>query len=363
MPKKGENIYKRKDGRWEGRYKCGVAENGRTKYRSIYAHSYQEVKEKLVSMKAKTVNNISSGKMTVKELFSEWLYAAKLKIKETSYYNYKMKADKHILPFFGDIQYRNLTSSLIHEFISVKINSGLSPKYVSDIIIIFKTMSKYISRVHGYSDPLANVILPKTVRKESKLLNECEQKRLISSLYDSKDRTGLGVVICYYTGLRIGELCGLQWSDIDFEKNILTVNRTVQRIPSESSGKATKLYIGSPKSISSKRTIPLPKFLVDHLKVFKGEESSFILSGTSKVVEPRTMQYRFKSILKKLQLPLVNFHCLRHMFATNCVKVGFDVKTLSEILGHASVETTLNRYVHSSLERKVECMNLLEAVA
>ena len=162
----------------------------------------------------------------------------------------------------------------------------------------------------------------------------------------------------YYTGLRIGEVCGLKWCDIDLNKGIFKVRQTVQRIYVNSS---TKLTIDTPKSKSSVREIPLPKFLTEILRNFKSDDSAFILSGKENPTDPRTLQYRFKSLLKKADLPSINYHSLRHMFATNCIALGFDVKTLSEILGHATVETTLNRYVHSSMERKTVCMNLLKA--
>lgn len=166
-----------------------------------------------------------------------------------------------------------------------------------------------------------------------------------------------------YTGLRVGEVCALKWSDIDLEKSILTVNRTVQRIKTMNSACVTTISIGKPKSRSSMRQIPLPDFLADILNHFNHKNDSYVLSGSERIIEPRTMQYRFKSILKKANLPLINYHALRHMFATNCVKAGFDVKTLSELLGHCSVETALNRYVHSSMERKAECMRLLKFAA
>ena len=162
-----------------------------------------------------------------------------------------------------------------------------------------------------------------------------------------------------FTGIRIGELCSLKWSDIDLEKNILTVSKTMQRIKKLDGNTATKILIDSPKSKSSVRKIPLPEFIADILKKLRGNSDDYVLTGKKLYAEPRTMQYRFSAILKKLSLPKVNFHALRHAFATNCIALGFDVKTLSEILGHSSVEITLNRYVHSSMDRKRACMEVL----
>lgn len=356
MARRGENIYKRKDGRWEGRCKLESA-----KYRSVYGKSYSEVKAKLLALKTTPVPVITSGNMTVKTLFEEWLSAVKLRVKESTYANYRMKADRHILPEFGGLRYDLLTVRMLHTFIENKLNSGLSAKYICDIIIVFKSMAKYIAKVHGFRNILADVVLPKAAKNELKLLTHSQQSQLCKHLKTNMNTTSLCVLLSLYTGLRVGEVCGLMWGDIDFEKSILTVRRTVQRIRTGVHG--TRLIVDSPKSKTSRRSIPIPAFFVDILRNFRSNDNSYVLSGSSKITEPRTLQHRFKSILKKADLPSVNYHGLRHMFATNCLQAGFDVKTLSEILGHASVETTLNRYVHSSMERKTQCMNLLRPAA
>lgn len=358
MARRGENIYKRKDGRWEGRYKQECP-SGKVKYRSVYARSYQEVKSKLILLKGYSSKCVSSGRVTVKELFNDWLNTVKLKVKESTYANYKMKIKKHILPAFGDIAYDKLSASMVHKFIQEKIQDGLSPKYVSDIIVVFKSMAKFAAREYGYHNPLNNVILPKSQKKEMELFSDSQQNLLCRFLLNNLDNTKLCILLSFYTGIRIGEVCALKWSDIDWEKSILTVRRTVQRISFKSEKCATKLLLDSPKSANSKRSIPIPTFLLKLLKEMEGEPTAYVLSGTEKIIEPRTMQYRFQAILKKAQLPSIRFHSLRHMFATNCIALGFDVKTLSELLGHSSVQTTLNRYVHSSMDRKRECMNRL----
>ena len=351
MAKRGENIYKRKDGRWEGRHKCGFNPDGKARYRSVYAKTYQEVREKLQKLKSTVVRFVSSGKTTVTGgIFTE-------EVTDGACYN--MKFIKHILPVFGNMAYDKLTADSIHEFIENKLKEGLSVKYVSDIIIVFKSMTKYISRIHGYANPLENVVLPKNKKNEMKLLSKSEQEKLCQFVLDKSDNTKIGILLSYYAGLRIGEVCGLKWCDIDLNKGILKVQRTVQRVYENNS---TRLIIDTPKSRSSIREIPLPKFLIEILRKFKADDSAYVLSVTGKLIEPRTLQYRFKALLKKANLPSINYHSLRHMFATNCIELGFDVKTLSEILGHATVETTLNRYVHSSMERKTACMNLLKTV-
>lgn len=161
------------------------------------------------------------------------------------------------------------------------------------------------------------------------------------------------------TGIRIGELCALQWKDIDLEKRILTVSKTMQRVQIQDGDKKTKLIVTEPKSESSRRKIPIPQGMALFLEKFKGKDSEYIVSGKEKPIEPRAMQYRFQKILKNVNLPSVHFHALRHIFASTCIKLGFDVKALSELLGHSTVELTLNRYVHSSFEQKIKYMERL----
>ena len=357
MPRRGDNIYKRKDGRWEGRYNYTLDSNGKRHYKAVYAHSYQEVKDKMSVLRAERKRPVGSCKMTVKDLCAEWLQAVKLRVKPSTYSCYKLKTDKHLIPEFGNTRFDKISTAKLHDFIDIKMREGLSAKYISDIVVVFKSMTKYISKVYSCFDPLDNVILPKKERKADALLSDEQQKRLCSSISDTYNTTNLSVMLSYYTGLRIGEVCGLKWSDIDFDANTLTVSRTVQRIYD---GQTTKVFIGSPKSKSSVRTIPLPEFITERLRQLRARADDFILSGRDRAVEPRTLQYRFKSLLKKVNVPSINFHSLRHMFATNCIRLGFDVKTLSEILGHSSVEVTLNRYVHSSMDRKKACMGMVK---
>ena len=361
MARRGENIYKRKDGRWEGRYKCGFTNVGKAKYCSVYGHSYAEVRAKLAPLKVAVPAMTTSCHLTVKELFSEWLSAIRLRVKSSTYANYQMKVEKHILPSFGGLRYETMTVQMLHAFIDEKLASELSPKYVSDIIVVFKAMAKYTAKIYGARNILANVVTPKCIKEEKPLLTTAQQRKMCKYLLSNLNTTSLCVLLSYYTGLRVGEVCGLMWSDIDFDKSILIVRRTVQRIHANDGG--TRLIVDTPKSRTSQRSIPIPTFLMKILLRFHSKNEHYILSNSTRIIEPRTLQNRFKSILKKADLPSVTYHSLRHMFATNCLQAGFDIKTLSEILGHASVETTLNRYVHSSMERKAYCMSLITPAA
>lgn len=358
MARRGENIYKRKDGRWEGRYKCGYNERGKAKYRSVYGRSYAEVRSKLAPLKVSISAPHIACCLTVKELFDEWLSAVKLRVKSSTYANYQMKVEKHILPAFSGFHYDSLTVQMLNSYIQSKIDSGLSAKYVSDIIIVFKIMAKYIAKVYGFRNILADVELPKSHRKEKVLLTNVQQMKLYKYLIKNQNPTALCILLSLYTGLRVGEVCGLMWGDIDLEKSIIIVKRTVQRINTGNSG--TSIIVNAPKSRSSQRSIPIPRFIMKLLRDSRSKNNHYILSRSERIIEPRTLQRRFKTMLKKVDLPSVSYHSLRHAFATNCLQAGFDVKTLSEILGHSSVETTLNRYVHTSIERKIACMELLE---
>ncbi|MDE5559015.1 MAG: site-specific integrase [Ruminococcus sp.] len=357
MAKRGLNIYHRRDGRWEGRYKDGFRADGKPKYRSIYAKTYGEVKEILLKLKSAEQKTKSFCTLTVKQLFEEWLNMKKLCVKESTIANYVFKINKHLLTFFGGLKFSSLSPKLIYDFIQKKKSEGLSVKYISDMIVILKSLAKYTAKTYHCANKITDIELQKVPKNELKLYSKEEQEILKSELFKEINPAKLGILLCLFSGIRIGELCALKWSDIDLSHGLLYVTKTCQRIKC---GNSTKLVITTPKSTSSARVIPLPEFLLNTLKEFASSNlNEYFLSGTEKITEPRTMQYRFKSILKKVNLPSTNFHSLRHIFATNCIALGFDVKTLSEILGHGTVEITLNRYVHSSMSRKRECMELL----
>ena len=197
------------------------------------------------------------------------------------------------------------------------------------------------------------------------MLSVFEQEQLLSILFENFDRYKMGVFICLYTGIRIGELCALQWKDISFSEKVIVVEHTMQRLQNDDPNALykTKIIVTEPKSKASVRTIPLPDFVLNAIKPFLGSPSAYVLSGNcQEIIEPRTMQNRFKGYLEAGQINDANFHSLRHTFATRCIEAGFDVKTLSEILGHSSVKITLDRYVHSSMELKRSNMEKLTPV-
>lgn len=358
MARKGLNIYKRRDGRWEGRYRSGFTPDGKTKYCSVYGKSYSAVREIIEQKRVEYSSGAEcSCKSTVGEVIKMWLEDVKNKVKASTLANYEMKLNKHILPYFSGIRYEKLTADNLNVFISHKTGEKLSAKYIADIVVLLKSAARFAQRRYGYANRIDSVTLPKSDKKpDSRLLSAAEQSKLKSALISSPTCSNVGILLSAATGIRIGELCALKWENVDLEKRILTVKQTVQRVMKRGGG--TQLIVTSPKSASSERKIPLPDFILPYLENIKADGGCYLLSGSSRIIEPRTMQYRFKSALKRCDLPYVNFHALRHMFATSCIALGFDVKTLSEILGHSSVQITLNRYVHSSMERKQSCMKL-----
>lgn len=359
MARRGENIYKRKDGRWEGRYKNGFKPNGKAKYSSIYGKSYAEVRSAMIDKRLQLQTETTACHLKFGEVVKLWLESIRNTVKESTYTNYLMKVEKHILARLGGIPYDKLTIKNLNDFISERLSTGLSAKYVLDIAVLIKSVTKFAHRQFGYADKAEFMTLPKREKSsEKQLLNNSQQNILTAHLMSNITLSNAGILLAAATGIRIGELCGLKWSDIDFEKSTITVRRTIQRIKNQEGELSTKLIVSTPKSRTSLREIPIPEFLRSVLEKLKAGENSFVLTGNSKFIEPRTMQYRFKSVLKKLDLPQVSFHALRHMFATKCVALGIDMKTLSEILGHSSVKITLDRYVHSSMDRKQSCMKL-----
>lgn len=198
-----------------------------------------------------------------------------------------------------------------------------------------------------------------------RVLSRDEQKRLAVYLLDGTDFCKFGVLLMLFTGLRIGELCALRWSDVNIKEKVISVSATMQRLRSTDTDTAekTKILIGAPKSDTSVRTIPLTDYAATLCRQFAVRNAAtYILTGTENYMEPRSLQYRIEKYTKECGLEGVHAHTLRHTFATRAVEVGFEIKSLSEVLGHANTTITLERYVHSSMELKRSNMDKLAAV-
>ena len=223
-----------------------------------------------------------------------------------------------------------------------------------DIVTKLKEIINFYEEEHNTKLNIKKMSLPKLNKKEIQILSNKEKQKLEKYCIQQNDLKSLGILICLNTGLRVGEVCALRWENVDFETRRIHVEKTIERIYSKE-GNKTIVIIDTPKSMTSIRTIPINSKLYNILKQMRGKckKTDFVLTGLSDhYVEPRNYQYNFKKILKKSQIKRYKFHTLRHTFATNCIEAGMDIKSLSEILGHADVSITLNIYVHSSDKTK-----------
>lgn len=383
MPRRGENIYKRKDGRWEGRYVKGRKPDGYAAYGYIYAPSYLEVKRKLRTACAetpeKTIGLSTDGAADNPEikfgaLAAQWLSSIRSQIKEQSYVKYCNILDNHILPQLGEEPLPGITTEMLENFIETQIRNGkkpngqaLSPKTVKDIFSVVKLILKWARR-QQYEIPChAEAITIKSREKEIRILTEGEQRKLEQFLFAADSRIADGILLSLYTGIRLGELCALRWNNILLSEGIVQIRFTMQRIhdpdyPSgNSSGSRTKVITTSPKSACSNRDIPLPAFLLERIRrnAPASRDAYFLTGLPNQWIEPRSMSSQYKKALCQCGIAETNFHVLRHTFASRCIEKNFDIKALSEILGHSNVNITLNRYVHTSMEQKRKNMELL----
>ncbi len=369
MARKGENITKRKDGRWEARVIYGRDENGRAKYRYLYAKTYTEVrakKEYLQSQIITCASQIQPNTMTVNDMISQFLLHKATSVKESTMAHYRHLIQHYIRKPLGSIRLLQLSVETIETFTQhllkngKRTGEGLSDKTVRDILSLLKSMLRYAVSQNQLPATILNFTMPRIVNKSIAVLEPEEQSRLESFLLDGEDSYRFGSYLCLYTGLRIGEVCSLKWSDIDLSQSVLFVNRTIQRI--SISKKTTRIVITEPKTRTSLRAIPIPQFLLQLLSQKREQitdEEAYLLTGTQNYIEPSNYYMRYKRWLHQLNLPSYSFHALRHTFATRCIEMGFDPKSLSEILGHADVNITLNRYVHPSLDLKRSHMERL----
>lgn len=371
MPRTGENIYKRKDGRWEGRYMKGHKPSGQVIYGYVYAHSYKETKEKL---KLASAGKERSPKQracepTFAKLSGQWLESQKARVKESTYNKYNNVLHSYVLPNMGDFCIQELTITSITNICDSlltcggKNGCGLSEKTVADTLAVIRSVIQYAANM-GYSCSFdIRAIRVRQQPHELRILSRTDQEKLYSYLLNNPTLHNVGVLICMLTGLRIGEVCALQWGDISFPNHTIYVHQTAQRIQNGSGERTkTRVVITSPKSVSGKRLIPMPQNLETLLLDLDSSKSGFVLSQDGiHITEPRVLQYHFKKILKELEIEDANFHILRHTFATSCIELGFDVKSLSEILGHASVSITMNKYVHPPMALKHENMQRISS--
>lgn len=307
--------------------------------------------------------------MEFEAIVRQWLDNVRLRVKESSYVKYNNLVRNHILPQLGSVKAGQMTTAVVEAFVQAKLSGGnlrgeaLSGKTVKDILTLLKEICRYASYWDVEFPCHFELIRLKNCDSQIHILERQEQRKLEKFLMSDESLTKTGVLLSLYMGLRLGEVCALKKENIINKEELLQVRFTMQRIQDVkmSGGRKTKIIVTEPKSSCSRRDIPIPFFLQERLKTLeKSPENAYVLTGTAdKFIEPRTMENIFKRYLRECRMNEINYHALRHTFATRCIEEGFDIKSLSEILGHANVNITLNRYVHSSMEQKRKHMDRL----
>lgn len=368
MSKRGENIYRRKDGRWEARYKKGRRQDGTICYGYCYGKTYREAKEKSIRASTEVRNSQRQHKShgSVADYCDEWFRLKRSCIRESTYIKYETILEKYIKPELGAYFAESLSQLRIEQF-SYRLlhESKLSVKTVRDILTILHSVLEYAVGQNPAMRPVT-IVYPKEQQKARRVLTREEQQKFTEYLMKDEDVCKFGVLLAMLTGLRIGEICALKWSDISLQDRTISVSRTMQRIKNVVSAEnaKTRITVSAPKSRMSERLIPLNEYVQKLCQKWQVQDSeAYILTGThERYLEPRALQYRIQRYTKECGLEGVHFHTLRHSFATRCIEAGFEIKSLSEILGHSTTKITLDCYVHSSMRLKRENMERLNNV-
>lgn len=366
MARKGENIYKRKDGRWEARYRKGRRSNGKILYGSVYGRTYAEVKQKSIIMKAKFATTNERSIHSYIGSLGEWIHfwlkkKVQRQVKETTYSSYIRLTEKHILPELGNIPLMKLQKRDLELFLLKLQQKNLAVGTINNILIFLKNgLDEALKQGYILENYCEKLTLPQKKKTEAQILTFSQQKKL--EFYAFQEDTCSPIILSLYSGMRIGEISGLKWEDIDFENDLIHVRRTVSRIINEDpNGPRTKLIEGTPKSLSSLRVIPMAANLKQYLiSKQMSSSSSYVISNTEKLMEPRTISNHFRKVNIAANIPIINFHVLRHTFATRCMENGMDVASLSRILGHQSTKMTLDTYTGSLMETRRKGMAELD---
>ena len=362
MAKLGRGIYYRTiDNRYMGKCHAGRDENNSIIYAYVYANSYNEVCKKL---EAKRIEVAHQRNIRVYKdgSLGEWIfhYISTLrgsKVKQSTIATYYAQSTNHIMPVLGHLKLCSLTTEQVQNFVETLINKELSPATIKNIYGLFRmvmTKAEYKNMLH-VNPCTKDVCLPPLAPKQSIPLTR-EQQFILEKTND------ISVILSLFTGIRLGELCALRIENVNLEKGTIYIDSTVQRVNTFKQDRKTGIMITTPKSKNSVRVIPLPNCLIKLLERHIKADSGYFLTNSEKIVEPRTLQNRFKRLLSECGMPVVNFHLLRHTFATRCLESGMDIKTLSEVLGHANASITMNIYCHSCYEHKKACMEKLEFI-
>ncbi|EOH96673.1 hypothetical protein UAW_01838 [Enterococcus haemoperoxidus ATCC BAA-382] len=365
ITKKGENIYKRKDGRWEGRYRKGRNEQGKLVYGYIYGQKYREVKQTLERLKARQTFSkqlTTQFQGTVEEWLVYWLdHLIVRQIKQSTYASYQTKMRKHILPYIGKKKLLHIEKKDITALMLLLADKELSLTTIHNVLTIFKSaMNKAYLEKAIPENPCDGIVLPAIRKKDIAILTR-EQQRILEKAA-LKEPGCSPIIIALYTGMRIGEIGALTWSDINLESKTIQVVRTIQRVSVPGKTTKTEIVFDLPKSKSSVRKIPIAQNLLTYLTKKKAEAvSTYVINYKHAYAEPRLINYWFKKTLAKADIEPIHFHALRHTFATRCIENGSDIATLSRLLGHQSIKLTLDTYASSLWETREKAISILDA--
>lgn len=295
----------------------------------------------------------------LKDIIEEWKEDKKQYVKKSTFAAYQLLIQNHILPRFGEM--KEVKEEDVQSFALEKLNAGLSEKTIKDIIIVLKMILKFAVK-SGYLDYVQiDVKFPTNQqKKELEVFSKSDQKKFMNYLRDNFTFKNLGIFICLSTGMRIGEICGLRWQDVDVDDGVIMVRHTLQRIYILDEGERhTEIILDTPKTSNSIRDIPMSSELLRIMKQFNKvvNDDYFVISNDINPIEPRTYRNYYKRLCKKLDIPELKFHGLRHSFATRCIEANGDYKTVSVLLGHSNISTTLNLYVHPNKEQKKKLIN------
>lgn len=291
---------------------------------------------------------------TINQITEEWKEEKKKYVKKSTYAAYQLLIQNHIKPYFGDLY--EVNEEKVQQFVFDKLDAGLSEKTIRDIIIVLKMILKFGIK-NGYLEYIQiDAKFPsKQEKKDLDVLSKADQKKFMEHLRNNFTFKNLGIFICLSTGMRIGEICGLRWCDVDTVEGVIKVRHTLQRIYIiEGETRHTELLLDTPKAANSVRDIPMSSELLKMLKSLNKvvNENYYVISNDIKPIEPRTYRNYYKKLCKQLDIPELKFHGLRHSFATRCIESKADYKTVSVLLGHSNISTTLNLYVHPNKEQK-----------
>lgn len=291
---------------------------------------------------------------TINQITEEWKEEKKKYVKKSTYAAYQLLIQNHIKPYFGDLY--EVNEEKVQQFVFDKLDAGLSEKTIRDIIIVLKMILKFGIK-NGYLEYIQiDAKFPsKQEKKDLDVLSKADQKKFMEHLRNNFTFKNLGIFICLSTGMRIGEICGLRWCDVDTVEGVIKVRHTLQRIYIiEGETRHTELLLDTPKTANSVRDIPMSSELLKMLKSLNKvvNENYYVISNDIKPIEPRTYRNYYKKLCKQLDILELKFHGLRHSFATRCIESKADYKTVSVLLGHSNISTTLNLYVHPNKEQK-----------